>query len=234
MDTSYADFKSAWTIAVPPGNTGQVTSIPFKRYVGNGARATMGYGFAKNQKGESINILVYNIENGSGSQALVGYYKHASYVNRIVTDMEIVMAAIAVPGASKAALNTQAELAGTWTTHGASQMGYFGTSTGNLVGAAVVDRNVEYTFRADGTFSYEYTGVTGDLGNLRAGEDRQSGTYELKGDRITLNAKGKPSRELSFRGVMQTNAKDRVLLLGQAGRSMDGEIYYMEKFVRKD
>ncbi len=229
----YSDFKSAWTAAVPEGNTGQVTSIPFKRYIGNSARATMGYGFAKNAKGESINILVYNIENGSGSQALVGYYKHASYVNRVVSDMEVVLAAMTVPGASNAPLNTRAELAGTWTTHGASQMGYFSTSSGNLVGAAVVDRNVEYTFRADGTFSYEYTGVSGDLGNLKAGEDKQSGTYELKGDRIILNPKGKKPRELSFRGVMQTSDKDRVLLLGQAGRNMEGEIYYMEKFVRK-
>ena len=232
-DSPFSDFKSAWAAALPAGNIGQITSIPFKRYIGNGARATMGYGFAKNAKGEAINILVYNIENGSGSQALAGYYTHASYVNRIVTDMELVLASMRIPGASAAPLATRAELAGTWTTHGASQMGYFSTSSGNLVGAAVVDRNVEYTFRTDGTFSYEYTGVTGDLGNLKAGEDKQSGSYELKGDRIILKPKGKTARELSFRGVMQTSAKDRVLLLGQAGRNMEGELYYMEKFVRK-
>ena len=227
------DFMGAWNSVLPANNTGKPEQIPFKRYVGNGARAMMSYGNVLAPDGRRTNMLVFSIENGTQSQVIVGYYPLPSLLNQIVVDFEQVLASLNVPGAIGKPLTSAKDLVGIWTTKGASVMGYFSTSSGDLVGASVVDRNLQYTFRGDGTYSFEYQGVTGNLGSLKADEVKHSGTFSINGEVLTLNPKGRKAEKLSLRGVIPVGGKARVLLIGQVGRGFDSELYYIQKFVTK-
>jgi hypothetical protein len=231
---SYKDFLGAWKSGLPgPEWSGEPFYLPIARYVGNGARATMSYSQIKRSPEGFSNMIVYNFETGGQSQALVGFFLRADLINEIIRDMEGVIAKMQIKGASYAPLTTNAQIAGTWTTHGASQMGYFSASNGAMVGATAIDRGLEYTFNSNGTFSYRYQGVTGVIGAMKADEDNQTGTYAIERDLLVLKPKGKPQRTVRLRGLVQLSDNSKVLLMSGSTLPVEAEFAYIEKFVLK-
>ena len=111
---------------------------------------------------------------------------------------------------------TMADLAGTWSFGGGSVQTYIDSSSGDYAGTSTSFYGEQYFIRADGTFTYKFTGRSNNM-TVR---ESDSGRLELAGGFLNFKFKGRAPRRFQLIGFMTQPSGAVILSLN--GVKQDG------------
>lgn len=209
-----------WKTSVPEELAGRHSSMVYRRYVGDGLPAQFIFG-AGREKGRVSDSLfsLYLIDLGSkwqpmliaqtyddpdtNVQAIVGMSARFSYAETAAT-AEAFLATLRGPKGR--ALVSKEALVGDYSFGNASQLQWENIYTG-ATSMTVVSYGGTLNLKADGSYDSTFQSASGQVGALKFASEKEQGTWDVKGDLLTLSAKGKSS---SYRVAGLTRFQDGV------------------------
>ncbi len=137
------------------------------------------------------------------------------------------------PGAAGARSSLSASnLAGYWTHSTSSYADYVSRSTGSYAGSSTIAYGQGYTFAADGTYQYSFTGMI----NSRYIKEKDSGKWELQGGNLVVRSRERNSTKVHQIVAFQTapdGATFMTLLAADYPPTAGNIGLYGEKYMRQ-
>jgi len=207
-----------------PGAPTQV--LPLRRFVNNGARAyftSAQLTAAQNDHPSLVSLYLVEADERLEPFVVLQEFFDKSVGAAIVAQYSFDQSQPAVEEFIKGVegspvgrrLVDEAEVVGAWRHGSGASMQYVHVLTGSTTFSAV-SYTIGYTFGADHSFRYEYSGANTQLGSTTFGGDRDTGTWKLEHDLLVLDGE-RFDRKFFIVGAGPGPAGRRVLYLVPEG-----------------
>lgn len=223
-------LRALWQSQVPSELANRASGMVYRRYLGDGLVASfvMGKGREKDRAADTL-FTVYLIDCGSVWQPLIvaQTYADPSTSSGSIVAMqgdlslstsaamaEELLATLRCPAGKGRPLVDAEALVGSYSYgSGASQMWenvYTGATT-----MTVASYGGELDLRADGTYTSQFSGASGQVGNLSLRSETQTGRWRVEGDVLVLvsDDPGTRDRQRRIAGVTQFSDGVKVAVL---------------------
>ena len=192
-------LRRVWKQAAPPELVGKASGMVYRRYVGDGlvSQFLIGQAAEAGRKADTL-LTIHLIDCGKAWQPVVIAQTYddpdpstsivrmsAGYSYGTSADMaETMLAQFRCPGARGRPLVDRAALVGNYSFGSASTLQFENVYTGSTF-MNVVSYGGTLNLKADGSFDYRFTSVSGRIGSAKYGGAKGAGKWTVKGDLLT-------------------------------------------------
>jgi hypothetical protein len=223
-------FPDAWReLILPVFNEAEEHPFVYVRRLGKGLNCAFAFGNMKaKSNGHPMTVFLYLLDTGKRCYPIIGMF--IGNQSKFMKDVEQIFAGLTIAGASPPApLVTAGELVGEWSTSSREYASYIDRQ-GNYRGDASNAMSVALTFRADGTYSSGFRGISSGA----VTREKSGGTYKIEGDMLVLYSAGGRVEKKRFLGLetLPSGKGKMMVLLNPAYELLSGSIgLYKEEYV---